>query len=105
MLRLKGRHYLRLSHCGKLEHKALVIQIEFKIYQIPRVRNHITIIIVLKISDAVEIHPGCPAVAEQPFLIIHLMLMENAQSLVCIDIRLFNRKFLCHIFLLSLIHI
>ena len=91
MLRLKGRHGIRLLLQGELNHKAHIIKIKLKILQITGIRNHIPIVIVLKIPKLVDIHPGSPAVTEQLFLVIHLMSMENSKRLVRVDIALFNR--------------
>ena len=62
-----------------------------KILHITGVRNHISIKIVLKLPNAVNIPPRCPTILEQLLLIMHSMLSKKLHRVICIDTPFFHR--------------
>ena len=63
-----------------------------KILHITCVRNHISIKIVLKLSDTVNIHPRCTTILEQLLLIMHPMLSKELHRVVRIHTPLLHRN-------------
>ena len=105
LFRIKCRHCFRALLLRHLDHDTLIIRIQCEIFQASRLRDHIAIIIVFKLIDAVQIHLGNPAVFKQPFLIIHAIFMEQIPCLIRIYRTFFNRKIQFHKFPHSFCHL
>ena len=84
-------HMFRIRFHRKQEQKSRMTRNKVKILHITGVRNHISIKIVLKLPNAVNIHPRCPTILEQLLLIMHPMLSKELHRVICIDTPLFHR--------------
>ena len=67
--------------------------------------HHISIIIVLKSIQIVNIYSGNPTELKQTFLVIHFIVMKQLYGLICADISLHNRNPGIHIFLHPGLHL
>ena len=84
-------HMLRIRFHRKQQQKSRMARHQIKILHITRVRDHIPVKIVLKLSDTVNIHPRCPPVLEQLLLIMHPMLSEQLHRIIRVDAPLLDR--------------
>ena len=65
----------RLFH-RRLKHKAFIIKVQFKIFQISGAGHHISIIVIFKLIQTVNIHLRYSAVCKQLLLVIHAVAAE-----------------------------
>lgn len=77
----------------QFQDKALIIKLEVKIFHIAGMICHISVKIIVIISDTVNIHLGNTAVPKQFLLVIHMMTVEQCDRLICIDRTFTDRDF------------
>ena len=95
-LRVVGRNLSCIAASRKQEQKTALIGNQVVILHIARILNHVAVEIVLKIPDAVNIHPGRTAVLEKQLFIAHPVLSEQFHGLVGVDAPLHERKLRLH---------
>ena len=78
----KLRHLLRHFPGRHLKYKAPVIKMQRKIFQASCIRDHISVIIVLKFIDAVYIDFRYTSVLEETLFIIHSVSVEKLDRII-----------------------
>lgn len=67
---------------GKHEHKAIFIQLQIEITDIFCIGNHISVEIILKSVNTVNIDSGYTAVEEQTLLIVHPVFVKTLYGII-----------------------
>ena len=69
---------------------------QVKIFHIPRILYHVSIKIILKFFNAINIDPGRPPVHEELLLIMHPVAAEQLHCLIGVDAALYDRQLFLH---------
>ena len=72
----------RVLPLRRIQDKSAVKQFQRIYPDIPGIRDHVAVKIIVVILDAVHIHTGCGAEAEQPFLVLHTVPPEHLNGIL-----------------------
>ena len=79
-----------------MQQDAVFIGIQPEIFQVAGVPYHVSVVIVLKILQPVDIYPGYPPEAEQLFFVIHSVPVEQLDGIRGGNAALHHRQLLLH---------
>ncbi len=85
---LHGRFKFRRLFCifiGEHQHKTVFIGLKVKILQISRMCRHITVKVILIISQRINTHSGTPAVMKQALFFRHSVITKQLYGIVRLD--------------------
>ena len=74
-----------------------MIRNQVKIPDISRILDHVSVVVVLKAVNAVDIDPGYPAVMEQTLLVKHPVAVEQFNRIIRGHTAFHDGYLLCHI--------
>ena len=100
MRQSSGTAHLRQKH-----HKALMIGNQVKIPDVTGILNHISIVVILKSLQAIQVYPGNPPVGKKPGLVIHPMTAKLLYRIVRPHASLIDRNSSLSVFLHFLLHL
>ena len=80
--RRKLRQHCWCQHRRQHEHKAIFIQLQIEITDIFCIGNHISVEIILKSVNTVNIDSGYTAVEEQTLLIVHPVFVKTLYGII-----------------------